>query len=1026
MIKSILIYYKNLLFYFFVFSFIISIANSAELGMIADIQSPVTTEFAEYVPNCVVVVPSVKPYVIADDFSNVANIGQFSFSDVQKELLRKNGFVAIPSDFKEMYDIYNKALNESLPIFVTVDSVLHAFHKQFDDILRSLETRYFYSALQSMTQSLLEGSIDQLSQSTDPQIQNAIRRNIAYFSVANQLINPASSPIADVASIVAQEMELIQNHAQMISSPLFGTWEDYTQYVPRGHYTLSEKLKRYFLAMTWYGRITFHNRESPPLSYICITREMAEIETRQALLIVQLLNSLEVNGEPIQSLWERIYQPTVFLVGQSDDLNLRDYTLAARSIYGLDFAQLPPDSFADPNQLAAFMEYPNRPASQISPIFWGVGYRLMGQRFLPDGYIAQTINPGTSGIDISGLEIMAVLGSDRAFEIIEGWNIDLEKHHQLREEFTAYKPSVWAQSVYWNWLYCLMPVLALKGEGFPTFMQSEAWRDKDLSCALGSWAELRHDTILYAKPVYYGGLDDTANAFETEYVEPNPWAFARLAALSRYLLNGLGNLDLLPKENDYQGSYFTPRLQKMLEVTETLQTIAEKELTQQPITIEERRFIRTFGDPLAWLCTIDERGLSSSMGAPDRNWDDMAVIADVFTNTETGTVVEVGVGRPLTIYTVIGTSERLSIAVGSAFSYYEFFQPMNERLTDEAWRKMLDESKQPALPYWTQSYAVPVFVSKPPDFFDGPKGGFVEIRYTLSPSSQYLLQGDMLTVRLIFDAQNIEIIREYEIAGYKEKGYVEKLLASLTSSLFVQIDVKGQLIEKQLVFDESTSDPYDYSAVFDTANWPKGDYMAIVYNPSYLAITATKIFTLFDDPNLLPSPTPTPTRPPTPTPTPSPTRFPAFAEIAENTLIVTDDIYSIDNLLGSFDVDDPDDLGLAIRWKFPSRPYVDFHVYVSVDSAPMEYLGRTGNGENSFLEWRTNRINISNAFVDGPQFKKTYRFAVYGLLADETNDFIESNETVYLITTGDPTPTMQPTPTPTFIPVFVDQWRLYE
>ena len=57
----------------------------------------------------------------------------------------------------------------------------------------------------------------------------------------------------------------------------------------------------------------------------------------------------------------------------------------------------------------------------------------------------------------------------------------------------------WAQNLYWNWLYTLLPLLEPKGEGWPVFMQNQAWTDKSLNTALGSWAELRHDTILYAK-----------------------------------------------------------------------------------------------------------------------------------------------------------------------------------------------------------------------------------------------------------------------------------------------------------------------------------------------------------------------------------------------------------------------------------------------------------------------------------------------------------------------------------------------
>ena len=34
------------------------------------------------------------------------------------------------------------------------------------------------------------------------------------------------------------------------------------------------------------------------------------------------------------------------------------------------------------------------------------------------------------------------------------------------------------------------------------------------------------------------------------------------------------------------------------------------------------------------------------------------------------------------------------------FSYYEFKHPMKDRLTDEAWQKMLSSAERPAVPAW--------------------------------------------------------------------------------------------------------------------------------------------------------------------------------------------------------------------------------------------------------------------------------------------------------------------------------------
>jgi hypothetical protein len=68
-------------------------------------------------------------------------------------------------------------------------------------------------------------------------------------------------------------------------------------------------------------------------------------------------------------------------------------------------------------------------------------------------------------------------------------------------------------------------------------MRSTAWQDKQLNTALGSWAELKHDTILYAKQAY-GGLGGCGQpqppspAAAPAYVEPVPEVFARVAALA--------------------------------------------------------------------------------------------------------------------------------------------------------------------------------------------------------------------------------------------------------------------------------------------------------------------------------------------------------------------------------------------------------------------------------------------------------------------------------------------------------------
>jgi hypothetical protein len=45
------------------------------------------------------------------------------------------------------------------------------------------------------------------------------------------------------------------------------------------------------------------------------------------------------------------------------------------------------------------------------------------------------------------------------------------------------------------------------------------------------------------------------------------------------------------------------------------------------------------------------------------------------------------------------------VGAGPVFSYYEFKHPMTDRLTDEAWRDLL-ETSPPAEPEWIESFSV--------------------------------------------------------------------------------------------------------------------------------------------------------------------------------------------------------------------------------------------------------------------------------------------------------------------------------
>ena len=101
---------------------------------------------------------------------------------------------------------------------------------------------------------------------------------------------------------------------------------------------------------------------------------------------------------------------------------------------------------------------------------------------------------------------------------------------------------LWTASLAAQWLAMLRPLLTVKGEGYPLFAQGEAWARRNLVAFAGSYAELKHDTVLYAKQVMAeAGGGPLEERDDRGYVEPEPEFFGRLAALVDATSKGLSS-----------------------------------------------------------------------------------------------------------------------------------------------------------------------------------------------------------------------------------------------------------------------------------------------------------------------------------------------------------------------------------------------------------------------------------------------------------------------------------------------------
>jgi len=669
--------------------------------------------FADYVPFEEDFSPNAPPYTVNLGLTNIVNLGQFPTlpTDVS-EMIVDNGFAVIPqSEYNQIYEILSLNDDQRVPSFVSSDAVLHAYHVLYDLALREVEVYSFWDLLGNLTASLLDVSFSQYQAAPDGRWKDAALRNMMFFTVAlklldNETVIPPAFP-AEVEVEVENVLQLIEDHSAMTKEWFMQYLEDFTQFVPRGHYTRSERLERYFQAMMWYGRVSFRLLpEKPP-----IPNEKGMDNTAQAILVSLALTEdvPSLLGSPVGlDVWDALYEPTAFFVGSADDLLPSEYLTLIRDIYG-DEVQL-----VDLNNEPLLEQFIDEALQLREPLILGhpvddtetmaqtMGLRFMGQRYVPDSYILGQLvyknvgTPQNPRLMPMGLDVMAAFGSDRAWDLLDSEKSYLNYISQMEmlwEKIGNMTEEEWTHNLYYLWLYSLLPLLSDPGEGYPFFMQSDAWVDKQLFTALASWTELRHDTILYAKQSYTWRLTGIPELVKG-YVEPVPGLYARLASLCQMMISGLDSRDLL-------SSIIQNKLETLRDFLLSLQTISIKELEGTPRTDEEYRLIERSGEILGSVVALptDEELVSDTD-------DDMAIIADVHTDPNTEEVLEEGIGRPMLILAAVMIDGQVILTRGAVFSYYEFTWPMNDRLTDESWQDLLEQGEAPPLPAWTESFVV--------------------------------------------------------------------------------------------------------------------------------------------------------------------------------------------------------------------------------------------------------------------------------------------------------------------------------
>ncbi len=639
------------------------------------------------------------------NIDNLANPMQIM--DMPKPLrdaLTRNGFAIVPEQQEQLFHIYENNDYHSFPSFVTTDLYLQAFHMYFDFMLRKMEEGKMLKVMTDYTLSLYNDMMKK-AKTSKGNMRTAAQRSATYFAIAHSLLSGKKLMTVPTAykAMAQQEIKNVKA-AKSDFSKFLGYTDipfDYDIYRPRGHYTRSNALKRYFMGMKWLQNAPFGSDKPEQL--------------RAALLIANTIGS----SSAYTKSYNTIDGPITYLMGNSDNLSMIDIY----NIMKADGATINKymTNNADLNRVKAAIEKKDNEKTRIRPKFEKSSHckiNLMPQRYMPDGEVLQEMvdyfSLPTKRDAPKGLDIFAAMKANGALRIL----IDELKEDKKWDKYMFNMDRMikrmdeidWNSTVSNKWMATLK-TMTEKAPNMPYFMKNQAWEKKNLNTALASWAELKHDAILYAKQpmgAECGGGEDLPKPHVMGYVEPNVayWtkAIDLLDATSKVLV------DYGMMTSEMKGV-----TKQMKEEAQFLLNMSKKELKGEVLTGEEYDQIKAIGSTFEYI-TLQIVGAE-----PGVSWDEavsgadksIAVIADVYTansdNNPNKSVLYEAVGPAHEIYVVVEIGGYLYLTRGAVFSYREFQEGLSApRTTDEEWQRDLKSKPNKGIPSWMEELIVPL------------------------------------------------------------------------------------------------------------------------------------------------------------------------------------------------------------------------------------------------------------------------------------------------------------------------------
>lgn len=515
-------------------------------------------------------IPAVEPLRATD----------FRLTEEELAVFKKNGFVvserqSMPSFADQFYRVWK----DDMPVYVSTDAILQAWHRTFDAMLEELEETFLYENLDRLLDGMAAKVAEAAAQAGGGVLKESVLDADYFLAVARSLLKgkPVPSALSQDAR-AATTLKAIREEPKLDTCfDLFGAPRavDFSQFKVRGHYENSPRLGRYFQSVMWLGRTDLRLAGGPLTDSDCTPPHPAPPrELGTAVVLNWLLNQ---SGQ--FERWRQFDQIIQVFVGWTDSATfaqLNDLLKAAKILALTDLPDMASLLRLQQQIAEGQIGVQNiRSDHFVSPLgreqfTLPQSFTVFGQKFVPDSWaLAQCVfdsilwnesgRPGEeqkvgrrvpSALDVAFStlgnnqtvpELLARLrdGSPTRHPFRDGLNYQ----HNLaavRRVMDAQGSAIWGSNLYMDWLGTLRELSRpLTDPKYPQALRTRAWAMKSLNTQLASWSQLRHDTILYAKQSYTGA---DACEFPAIWIEAHPTFWSRMREMVERTREALAGL----------------------------------------------------------------------------------------------------------------------------------------------------------------------------------------------------------------------------------------------------------------------------------------------------------------------------------------------------------------------------------------------------------------------------------------------------------------------------------------------------